>query len=108
MKSARFTDREFVHKNHKVSVAELYHQKDAQAMHIRLKPGEELLPHKTPVDVFFYVLAGTVTVVIGDEDEAFAADTLIESPAYITHTLKNTSEKETRVLVVKTPAPNYK
>ena len=47
---------------HKVDVRLLYETDDAQVMHIQLKPGEELKPHFTPVDVFFFVLEGTPTI----------------------------------------------
>ena len=40
---------------HKVDVREMYNKESAQVMIIALKPGESLKPHKTPVDVFFFI-----------------------------------------------------
>ncbi|MGM0462115.1 MAG: cupin domain-containing protein [Fibrobacterota bacterium] len=100
-----YTNCEKIHPKHGVRVAPLYSKKDAQVMHITLQPGEKLIPHKTPVDVFFYVLEGTVQVSIGEEEHPFSRDTLIESPAHIRHFLSNHEDVPCRVLVVKTPNP---
>lgn len=86
----------------------MYNQPDAQAMHITLQFGESLKPHKTPVDVFFYVLEGNPTIHIGDEAIAFPKDTVIESPKDIVHYLSNEAESVARILVVKTPNPQTK
>ena len=91
---------------HKVDVRKLYDHEHAQAMHITLHPGEKLLRHITPVDVFFYILEGKGTVEIGDETEKVEPDMVIESPARIPHCLMNDGEKGIfRVLVVKAPRP---
>ena len=90
---------------HKVDVRQLYNNESAQVMHITLQPGETLKPHKTPVDVVFYILEGTPTVCVGDESLVFEQDTLIESPANIVHYLHNQSDKKARILVTKAPRP---
>ena len=91
---------------HKVDVRQLYNEESAQVMHITLKPGETLKPHKTPVDVFFYVLEGQPTIYIGDESQQFSKDNLIESPAHIVHYISNEEEDEiARILVTKAPRP---
>ena len=77
-------------------------------MHLSLKPGEKLKPHQTPVDVVFYVLEGQATILVGDEKMDFHSDTLIESPRMITHCIYNNSDKDLRVLVIKTPKPTAK
>ena len=41
---------------HKVDVRKLYDTENAMTVHITLQPGESLIKHITPVDVFFYVL----------------------------------------------------
>ena len=68
---------------HNVSVRMLYDKEHAQAIHIELKVGESLKKHITPVDVFFYILAGNGIVEIGDESKKVSKDMLIESPARI-------------------------
>ncbi len=90
---------------HGVDVRQLYDKDSAQVMHITLQPGEALKPHKTPVDVFFYVLEGSPTIHIGDESVKFEKDTLIESPANIVHYLSNESAELARIMVVKAPKP---
>ncbi len=103
---ARQVKTETVKENpHNVEVKQMYNQASAQIMHITLKPGQALKPHKTPVDVTFYVLEGQPTIHIGDETQTFEADTLIESPANIVHYLSNQSNAIARILVTKAPRP---
>ena len=90
---------------HKVDVRQIYNDPSAQINHIELKPGESLKPHKTPVDVTFYVLEGNPTIHIGGESVAFDRDTLIESPANIVHHISNEGKQNARVLVIKAPRP---
>ncbi len=93
---------------HKVDVRRIYNDETAQIMHLTLKPGEALRPHKTPVDVVFYVLEGTPTVHVGEESQTFEKDTLIESPADIVHHLSNESDSIARILITKAPRPEKK
>lgn len=90
---------------HKVDVRQMYNQPSAQIMHINLKPGEKLIPHKTPVDVAFYVLEGTPTIHIGEESQQAERDILVESPADIVHCISNESQQNARILVIKAPRP---
>ncbi len=90
---------------HKIDVREMYNKESAQAMLMALKPGESLKPHKTPVDVFFFIVEGTPTIHIGDESEECEVDTLVESPADIVHYISNSSDSLARILVVKAPRP---
>ena len=90
---------------HKVDVRQLYNDSSAQVMHITLQPGETLKPHKTPVDVTFYILEGNPTIHIGEESQQFEKDTLIESPADIVHYISNEGQQQARILVTKAPRP---
>ncbi len=90
---------------HKIDVREMYNKESAQAMLMALKPGESLKPHKTPVDVFFFIIEGTPTIHIGEESEVCEADSLVESPADIVHYISNQSDRAARILVVKAPRP---
>ncbi len=90
---------------HKVEVRKLYDEPTAQAMHITLKAGESLKPHITPVDVFFYILEGTVDVRIGEETIAVPKDCVVESPKNIVHCLSNSTFTPAKILVVKAPKP---
>lgn len=90
---------------HGVEVRKMYDDPSAQIMHMTLYPGQSLKPHKTPVDVTFFVLEGKPTVLIGDESLQFEAGTLIESPAHIVHSLSNEGKEIARLLVIKAPRP---
>jgi len=90
---------------HKVEAKRIYDNKNGQAVHLTLNPGESLKRHITPVDVFFYVLEGKGIVEIGDEKKKVGADTLIEGPAKIVHCWYNESNEILRILVVKVPRP---
>lgn len=90
---------------HGVSVRKLHDTEHAQVNLVTLQPGEALKLHVTPVDVFFYVVAGEGTVQIGDEREVVSSGALIASPARIPHRLLNEGEGVFQVLVVKTPRP---
>jgi quercetin dioxygenase-like cupin family protein len=93
---------------HKIKASKLYDSEHAQVMHITLEPGQRLVKHITPADVFFYVLQGTGIVEIGEEKETVQADTLIESPKGIPHCWYNESDEILRVMVVKVPRPTEK
>ena len=90
---------------HGVSAREVLSHEHAQVVMLTLQPGEALKRHITPVDVFFYALAGEGVVEIGDERQTVSPDTLVESPARIPHRLLNESDGVFRCLVVKTPRP---
>ena len=72
---------------------------------LKLKSGEALKPHITPVDVYFYVLEGTGIVLVGDEKNEVSEGTLIDSPKGIVHCWFNESDKPLRILVNKVPKP---
>jgi mannose-6-phosphate isomerase-like protein (cupin superfamily) len=101
----KYQDQQVKETPHKIDVREMYNKESAQAMLMALKPGESLKPHKTPVDVFFFVVEGRPTIHIGNESEVCEADMLIESPADLVHYISNDTNSLARVLVVKAPRP---
>jgi mannose-6-phosphate isomerase-like protein (cupin superfamily) len=105
MKTTSIQQAEIKQNPHGVEVKQMYNQPDAQVMHITLQQGESLKPHKTPVDVFFYILEGSPTIFIGEEQFEAEKDTLIESPKEILHYISNKNSQPARILVVKTPNP---
>lgn len=105
MKTICYIDVPEKENGHGISVRKLHENEHVQVAHIRLKPGEKVNSHTTPVDVFFYILEGTCTVEIGSERLQVSKDTLVESPARIPHALFNETVQFTRILVVKTPRP---
>ena len=90
---------------HDAEARKIYDTKDAQVIHLTIKPGDALKRHITPVDVFFYILEGEGIIEIGDEKQTVFADHLIESPAGIVHCWYNEGDKDLKVLVVKVPRP---
>lgn len=105
MKITKYHDQEVKSTLHRIDVREMYNKESAQAILMALKPGESLNPHKTPVDVFFFIVEGCPTIHIGDESEVCEADSLVESPANILHFISNNADSVARILVVKTPRP---
>ncbi|MGC9453695.1 MAG: cupin domain-containing protein [Phycisphaerae bacterium] len=103
MKTVTLEQTSDIQNPHGVSARRLHQSDNADIVHIRLAPGEGLKSHVTPVDVCFYILEGTPTVEIGEEEEVTAADELIESPADIPHRVFNDADSPARFLVIKTP-----
>jgi len=106
MKTVKYSEQPIKETPHKIDVRVMYDKETAQANIMALKPGESLKPHKTPVDVFFFVLDGNPTIHIGDESQVCEKDTLIESPKDIVHYISNNSDKIAKVMVVKAPKPS--
>lgn len=106
MKTTKYSEQEIKDTPHKLDVRVMYDKETAQANILTIKPGESLNPHKTPVDVFFFVLDGNPSIHIGDETQVCEKDTLIESPKDIVHYISNNSDKAARVLIVKAPKPS--
>lgn len=72
---------------------------------IMLEPGQVLPPHRTAVDVVFYVKSGEGYVLVGNEKARVQAGAFAESPKNIPHGLEATEEGGFDVLVMKTPNP---
>ncbi|MDZ7724925.1 MAG: cupin domain-containing protein [candidate division KSB1 bacterium] len=108
MKTININNAEPMKNSHGIDAKRIYDTEHAQVVHIELAPGEQLKPHITPVDVFFYVLEGEGVVEIGDETQTVSKDTLIDSPQGIPHCWYNKSDQILRVLVGKVPRPTRK
>lgn len=108
MKTKSFKTEPIKENPHGVDVRKLYDDPSAQIMHMTLKPGESLKPHKTPVNAVFYVLEGEPTIHIAGESIPQVKDTLVESPADIPHYISNESKETARILVIKAPRPENK
>lgn len=93
---------------HGIQTTKLYDTQNALIMHLLLKAGESLKPHITPVDVAFYVVQGSPTILVGEEKVTVAVDDIIESPKDIIHCIYNDSNEDVRVLVMKLPKPTSK
>ncbi len=67
MKIRNYKNLEIAETPHGINVYKLYDTDHALIMHLHLKAGESLKPHITPVDVAFYILEGTPTILVGEE-----------------------------------------
>ena len=83
----------------------LIQQKEVEIVLLAFAPGQGLPVHTTPVDVFFQVIKGKADIKIGEEEKVVQEGRIVVSPAEIPHTVKNNSEEEIKVLVIKTPKP---
>lgn len=101
----RYEEVEIADTPHHVDVRKLFETDDVSVIEIKLGHGQALVPHITPVDVFFYILEGHGIVRIGDEEADVSPDMLIESPKGIKHSVANEADEPLRFLVVKTPKP---
>jgi quercetin dioxygenase-like cupin family protein len=90
---------------HGIESHKIYDTENALVMHLTLQAGQSLKPHITPVDVFFYVLEGSPTILIGEEKMTVTKDDLIESPKDIVHCIYNETDSIVRVMVSKVPKP---
>ena len=108
MKIRNFKKLEIAQTPHGINAYKLYDKDHALIMHLHLKAGESLKPHITPVDVAFYILEGSPTIMIKDEKVQVKKDDIIESPKNIVHCIYNETGEDVRVLVMKLPKPKAK
>ena len=100
-----FKDVELSKTPHNITARNIYDSDLAVVMHLTLKPKEKLIPHITPVDALFYVLKGTPTILVGDEEKVAKEGDIVLSPKKIVHSISNNSDKEAMILVTKLPKP---
>ena len=108
MEIRNYKDLEVADTPHGINAYKLYDKDHALIMHLHLKAGESLKPHITPVDVAFYVIEGTPSIMVADEKIVVKQDDIIESPKDIVHCIYNDTDKDVRVLVMKLPKPTAK
>lgn len=106
MNTVKVSEQPVAENAHCIDVRRVYDTEYALASHLTLKPGEKLIRHITPVDVFFYVLEGRGIIEVGDEKREVSSDTVIDSPRNIPHCWYNESDEILRILVVKIPRPS--
>jgi len=105
MKIMTLSETQTTNNPHGVDARMLYDRETAQAIHIRLNPGQSLKPHITPVDVFFFIIEGTPDILVGEEKQRVTANTIVESPKDVVHCIYNNTDRVARILVVKAPKP---
>ena len=82
----------------------LIDHQNAAVRNIVLKPGEVIPPHKVEVDVFFYVVKGKGTIVIGEEDNLVVEGDIVVCPPNTYMSVKANQDVEFSFLNVKTPS----
>lgn len=108
MEIRNYKNLEIAQTPHGINAYKLYDTDHALIMHLHLKAGEALKAHITPVDVAFYILEGTPTILVGEEKIEVKKDDIVESPKDIVHCIYNETDKDVRVLVMKLPKPTTK
>lgn len=98
-------DTEPVANPHGVCVQRVYDGDHALANMITLKPGEQLLRHITPVDVFFFSVSGMGTLEIAEEERTIRPGSFIHSPKGVPHCWYNRGDADLRIFVLKIPRP---
>jgi len=86
---------------HKADVRLLLNSDEFQALHLYMIPGQDLKPHTTPTEAFFYIIEGQPEVEILDERQAVEAGSLVHCPAGSLHCIYNPGDQDARILVVK-------
>ena len=84
----------------------LIQKEEVEVVLLAFEPGQGLPVHETPVDVFFQVIEGEAYIKVGEEEKTVSEGNIVLSPADIPHTVKNKSDEEAKILVVKTPKPS--
>lgn len=77
---------------------------NVQVMNLVLEPGDVVPEHAVPVNVFFYIVEGTGTLQIGDEEAVVEAKDIIPCPPDTTMSLEANQGEKFVVLNVKTPS----
>lgn len=72
-----------------------------EIVQLKIEPGSGLAPHKTPVDVIFYCLAGEGTITIDDQEYPIGENVIMDSPAQVPHAVSNRGDTDLVLLVIK-------
>jgi quercetin dioxygenase-like cupin family protein len=74
-----------------------------------LKPGQSQKPHShTGADKIYYVLEGSATVQIGDEEQVLGPGRIVLAPSEVVHGVRNDSSQPLSLLVFMAPNPNVR
>ncbi|MEC9491489.1 cupin domain-containing protein [Flexistipes sp.] len=87
-----------------IKAKQLLKNDDVQIMNLILNPGDAVPEHSVPVYVFFYVVEGSGTLKIGDEENVVSAKDIILCPRNTVMSLKADQNETFVVLNVKTPS----
>ncbi len=72
-----------------------------EIIYMTLEPGSDLPPHTTPFDADFFAHKGNPTYSIGGKEINASEGKMIGCPGNIEHGIRNDSDNEVTVLVIK-------
>ena len=72
-----------------------------EIIYMTLEPGADLPPHTTPFDADFFAHKGSPTYTIGGKDFKASEGSIIACPGSTEHGIRNESDEEVTVLVIK-------
>jgi mannose-6-phosphate isomerase-like protein (cupin superfamily) len=74
-----------------------------------LQPGQAQKPHHHGgADKIYYVLEGTATIQVGEEEEPLGPGRIVLAPSGSVHGVRNASQENLTLLVIMAPNPNVK
>ena len=82
----------------------LVEHKNATVKNLIISAGDIIPPHRVPVDVFFYIIKGKGTIVIGDSEALVVEGDIVTCPQNVYMSVKADQGVEFSFLNVKTPS----
>ena len=82
----------------------LVEHKNATVKNLIINAGDIIPNHKVDVDVFFYIIKGTGTIVIGGEEALVVEGDIVTCPQNVEMSVKANKGVELSFLNVKTPS----
>jgi quercetin dioxygenase-like cupin family protein len=74
-----------------------------------LQPGQAQPPHRhSGADKIYYVLEGTATIQVGEEEKSLGPGKIVLAPSGSIHGVRNVSQENLTLLVMMAPNPNVK
>ena len=88
------------------TVEKVIAEEPLQLMHMRLQPGEALPPHRANAALTMVVLAGTLSLQLGDQPvHSYPERTVLQIPYLSEMDVRNQQQYLLELLVIKTPPP---
>ncbi len=104
MRVVRTQEMETVTNRRGIAMRELLRHEHAQVNQLLLQPGDEIGAYSVPVEVFFYVVSGSGTLRIADDEAVVKEGELIRCPRGEEMALSADQGEKFAVLNVKTPS----
>lgn len=89
-----------------IATKDVLKNENVQVKNLKLEPGDVIPAHQVPVDVFFHVLEGKGTIIIGDKSYTLKEKDFITCPPRTPMKVMADKGDKFSILNVKTPALN--